>query len=372
MTQQPPSPDRPPLAEQAAPSSHRVPDPRKTAAWRLPTQPLNVHIGFCRAVLAYMRREGVDPAGLLAAAVLHRIDQGDTAGAFSLEDFHALLDSAQCRLGDPGLALKAAELAQTWEGGVLGFTLMTSPSISEVGALLVRFQRLFSNVYRVQASVDEHHFALRLLPTRATDSPRLAHMLMGAWAWRARWLTGEPGLRFDASFEGPPLADMATYDRTFGGCVSFHGPITAMQGAADYLPLPVRQHDPGVNGVLRNQVATELERLDGDSAGLLIKLRRRLRDRLGSGLLTLDALAADLDMAPRTLQGRLEELGLTFRALVDGVRDSHAKQYLAEPRRSLTEIALALGFANQSAFQHAFKRWSGLTPGQWRRRHLGR
>lgn len=345
---------------------------RKPAAGRPPAEPLSVHIGHCRSVLAYLRQQGVEPASLFAASVLQRIEQGDTVAAFPLEDFHALLDAAQTRLADPGLSLKASEFVQIWEGGALGFTLMTSPSISEVGTLLVRFQRLFHNVYRLKATIDERHFALRLLPTGETTSARLAHLLMGAWAWRARWLTGEPGLRFDASFEGAPLADAAAYERSFGGHISFHSPVTALQGAADYLALPVRQHDPGVNGMLRNQVETELERLDGESAGLLIKLRRRLRDRLGNEALTLEALAADLDMAPRTLQGRLEDLGLTYRALLDGVRDTKAKQYLAEPQRSLTDIALALGFANQSAFQHAFKRWSGLSPGQWRRQHLGR
>ncbi|MGY4829319.1 helix-turn-helix domain-containing protein [Sphaerotilaceae bacterium SBD11-9] len=333
---------------------------------------MNVHVGYCRAVLAYLRQQGVDPAGVFSAAVLHRVERADTVAAFALDDFHALLDEAQARLGDPGVALKASEMVQTWEGGVLGFTLMTSPCISEVGTLLVRYQRLFSNVYRIKATLDERHFELRLLPTGETLSPRLAHMLMGAWASRARWLTGEPGLRFDASFEGPPLADMAAYERCFGGSISFHGASTAMVGLSGYLALPVRQHDPAVNGVLRTQAANELERLDGDSAGLLVRVRRGLRDRLGSGPLTLDALAADLDMAPRTLQSHLEELGLSFRVLLDGVRDSKAKQYLAEPQRSLTDIALALGFANQSAFQHAFKRWSGLTPGQWRRSHLGR
>lgn len=349
-------------------------------AWRLPSSSerpsasrLNVHIGFSRAVLAYLRQQGVNPAALYPAELLQRVEQADTGTAFPLHDFHAVVDAAQAHLRDPDLPMKAAECAQTWDAGVLGFALMTSPSISEVGNLLVRFQRLLTTVYEVRASQDEHQFELRLLPAAAdVQSPALARMLMGAWAWRVRWLTGQAALRFDASFEGPPPPDAAAYERCFGGCVRFDQPVTAMQGPAHYLALRVCLHDPRANGVLCAQAAVEMERLEGDAAGLLVMLRRRLRERLGSGSLTLDALAADLDMAPRTLQVRLEERGLTFRALLDGVRDRKAKQYLAEPHLNLTEIALALGFANQSAFQHAFKRWTGLSPGQWRKEQARR
>ncbi|ATU67394.1 AraC family transcriptional regulator [Piscinibacter gummiphilus] len=332
----------------------------------------DVHIGYSRAVFAYLRLQGVNPASLYAADLVHRVEQAAPGETFPLDDFHAVIDVAQRHLRDPDLAIKASEHVQPWDGGVLGFALMTSPSISEVGNLLVRYQRLFTNVYEVRPHVDDHHFQLRLVSAAGTHSTALAHLLMGTWAWRSRWFTGEPSLPFDACFEGPAPADVSAYERCFGGQVRFGQSANLMQGQASYLALPVRQHDPAANAALRAQVALELERLSGDAAGLLVVLRRRVRERLGSGSLTLDALAADLDMAPRTLQARLEERGLTFRALLDGVRERKAKQYLAEAHLNLTEIALALGFANQSAFQHAFKRWTDMSPGQWRREQTGR
>jgi AraC-like DNA-binding protein len=81
----------------------------------------------------------------------------------------------------------------------------------------------------------------------------------------------------------------------------------------------------------------------------------------------LASLAAELNMSPRTLQNRLEASGMSFRSVVDRVRQSEAESYLRESRLPLIDIALALGFANQTSFQHAFKRWTGKSPGEFRR-----
>lgn len=330
---------------------------------------LCVNAVLCRAVLAYAQTQGVSPARLMAPDTGRRLQ--DACTSVPLADWHALLDAAEAALHDDDVALKAAEHVELWQGGVLGYALMTSPCISAAGELLVRFQRLLTNAYHVQAQVDERRFELRLLPTTDTTSPRLARMLLASWASRMRWFTGQPTLCFNASFESPAPARPDDWQRRFGGVVAFGQPCTALSGSADYLALPVMQRDPQLNGLLCQQAAAEVERLSGSPADLLLRLRRRLRERLGQGELSLEALAADLDIAPRTLQLRLEAQGLTFRALLDGVRERRARQYLADGRLSLTEIALSMGFANQSAFQHAFKRWTGLTPGQWRRQHAG-
>ena len=77
-------------------------------------------------------------------------------------------------------------------------------------------------------------------------------------------------------------------------------------------------------------------------------------------------LAADLGMHPRTLQRSLKAHGDSFQARLDQVRRDIAQELLREGRLNLLEIALILGFSEQSAFQRAFKRWTGMTPGRWR------
>lgn len=329
---------------------------------------LGLHSGYCRLLLSHLRAQHADPATLYPADRLAAVEQ-ESASRVPLSMWLDWLHCAERHLGERDLALRLTEGSRPWHAGVLGFAMMTSPSIQDVGHLLARFQRLLTNVYRIRVSEDAARFRIQLLPSTDVVCPELVAMLLGSWAWRVRWLTGMPGLRFDVDLEFAPPAEPAVYARTFGGTVAFGQPHTAMRGDRDWLSLPVLQRDPGVNDMLCAQVAAELDRLANDSTDFALRVRRNLTNQLGSGRVSLEDFAAAMQMAPRTLQERLESSGHTFRSLLDSARQTLAKRQLTDPRATLTDIALALGFANQSAFQHAFKRWTGLTPGEWRRQH---
>lgn len=248
---------------------------------------------------------------------------------------------------------------------------MTSPSAHDVGSLLVRYHRLLTNIYRVRVSEDADHFKIKLLPTTELESPPLAAMLLGTWAWRARFYTGRADLRFNVNFETPCPARPDAYAHTFGGVLAFHQNETSITVERDCFVMPVLQRDPAVHDTLCAQASAELARLEQDHTNFVLRVRRRLDQMLMEGTVSLETLAASLRMAPRTLQERLEPSGHTFRSLLDTTREGLAKKHLGDPGMSLTEIAFALGFANQSAFQHAFKRWTGVTPGEWRRQSAG-
>ena len=70
---------------------------------------------------------------------------------------------------------------------------------------------------------------------------------------------------------------------------------------------------------------------------------------------------------PRTLQRRLCEHQVDFKRLVEDTRQQLAVTYLRDPRHTLSEIAYLLGYSEVSAFNRAFKRWTGATPSSYRR-----
>ena len=99
-----------------------------------------------------------------------------------------------------------------------------------------------------------------------------------------------------------------------------------------------------------------------------VQCRHRPVDRglvvaaLPSGDATLDRIARELATSPRTLRRRLAEDGETFESILSRTRHELALRYLERRDVSLAEIALLLGFSDQSAFQRAFRRWTGETP----------
>ena len=77
-------------------------------------------------------------------------------------------------------------------------------------------------------------------------------------------------------------------------------------------------------------------------------------------------MAKQLHLSARTLQRRLAEHHTTFQDAVDAVRSELARQYLKDPRLGVSEVAFRLGYSDLSTFDRAFKRWTGMTPREFR------
>ena len=96
-------------------------------------------------------------------------------------------------------------------------------------------------------------------------------------------------------------------------------------------------------------------------------MRSAVADSLCEGPPRKSQIAARLGMSERTLQRHLAERGQTFKGLVNAVRRQAAESLLSTTDNSLSEVAFLTGFSDQSAFQRAFKSWTGLTPFGFRR-----
>lgn len=123
---------------------------------------------------------------------------------------------------------------------------------------------------------------------------------------------------------------------------------------------------PGSNTELalaNEQIAAAyLARFDRDN--VTMRVRQRLVEMLPAGRVSQDSVADSLNMSSRTLQRRLETEGTTFTDLTDDTRSELARQYLAQPHYSVTQVAYLLGFSEPSNFARAFRRWTGHSPTQ--------
>ncbi len=90
-----------------------------------------------------------------------------------------------------------------------------------------------------------------------------------------------------------------------------------------------------------------------------------------TGHASADQVAALFSIHSRTLSRRLHAFGTNFQELVDEGRFEIARQMLEDSRMEVSQIAMALDYADASAFTRAFRRWSGTTPAQWRENQNG-
>ena len=81
----------------------------------------------------------------------------------------------------------------------------------------------------------------------------------------------------------------------------------------------------------------------------------------------VETVSGNLALSSRSLQMKLQKEETTFKHLFDQLRKETALAYLKDPEISICDIALLLGFSEQSAFNHAFKRWTGTSPGRYKK-----
>jgi len=128
-----------------------------------------------------------------------------------------------------------------------------------------------------------------------------------------------------------------------------------------------READPVLHALMHEVMGEELELVPAPS--WKARLREKLAEALVQGDASLTTIAKQLGTSERVLQDRLKSEATSFRDELDATRHVLAMRYLSRTDMTISGIALVLGYAEQSTFQRAFKRWSGETPARYRRAH---
>ena len=116
-------------------------------------------------------------------------------------------------------------------------------------------------------------------------------------------------------------------------------------------------------GPIASQLASRIHHsVQAQSEDWISQVTKVLSYTLTNSACNIGDVAASMGYSQRTLQRKLAERGTCFRSLLDSVRFGLANHYLTQSQYRLTDIALLLGYSNQSAFTRSYHRWSGVYP----------
>lgn len=323
---------------------------------------------LARKIAAAAAVLGADPGALLGGVGITPEILSDPEARIPLETFQALFDEAARRTGDDAFGLHAAELARRSPDNPLAFAVQSSPTLGEAYRRAARYVHLVNDTLEIRLTTEgsscllSHHQRSPAGPRRHGAECSLAMLFL-----LGRQTLGPPFRVERVRFQHARPASTAEHARIFEAAVDFGEELDALVLPRALLdaPLPtasartVRHLDR-----LLDELTAELPR----RPELAEQVRAALAAELRSGP-TLEGVAARLGTAPRSLQRRLSEEGTSFNELLDELRRELSLRYLAEPDLALVEVAFSLGFAEQSAFHRAFRRWTRSTPAEWRRAH---
>jgi AraC-like DNA-binding protein len=321
-----------------------------------------------RALLGACDRLGLDTDGILAAAGLDRAVVNDPDSRVPIEQFGRLWRAAYELSNDPDLALHAIEVLPFGAYRVIDFLIWNAPTLGDALAKVSDYFPLINDVVRLPFVVGDQSvtFAVEAPSDPTVITRPYAEYVLGAVFLRTRVNMHQPYRLARVEFTHPRPASVREHKRIFACPVVFGADACQIVIARQTWDSPRTGADRTLFSVLDAHARTLLDQRPADST-----IVGRVRETIGAGLRGgdpgLESVARQLGMSPRTLQRRLSEHNAIFNQMLDTMRFGAAKSYLAQGNIAATEIAYLLGFAEQSSFNRAFRRWAGQTPGEFRR-----
>ena len=258
----------------------------------------------------------------------------------------------------------AGEQARLTSYSVLSLPLVSAGSVSEVMRLLT-FLPLISNV--VQAHFLEREEAVFVMLLASSGDPVLDQIPLfycaSALTHLLSLLSSET-LDLTINIPGPAPSLLVNHAECQSGRLRFNAPVFYFRLPRASLDAVCRFSDPMVydNAVAQLQTLLDARSQPDD---LISRVRRMLEE--GSAQLRMEPVAAALNVSVSTFKRRLAELNTSFSSLQEEILSQRARLMLMDATLSLEAIASLLGYSDLSNFSHAFKRWTGHSPGAFRR-----
>ncbi len=281
------------------------------------------------------------------------------------EAYYDLLERA-AGPDDHGLPFRYAASVTPDDYGAMGLAVKTASTVEGSLRRLARYVLVLTDslAYELRPEAGGASMVLRGRPHHRRGACLANEAGLAAITSLMRQIAASPVQPTSASFRHPRPASSAPHEAFFGCPVRFGAPDDALAFDAAGLAATTRLGDAGLSDyLLAHLEAMRARRVD---QGLEARVRREVMDSLCDGPPSRARIARRLGVSERTLARRLADEGLTFREVADRARREVAESLLARPEHALAEVAFLTGFADQSAFQRAFKRWSGRTPQAFR------
>lgn len=320
-------------------------------------------------------RRNVDPARLYAEGGLSRAD---------LESPGATLDGAQLQrmlrfcqtVADPERPLSAQLLEHfpVTAHGALGLLVLTSPNLERALDAALKYYPVV--VPACEITRQDWGSQINLVFKATHDFGDMAATLMeitlGAFNSIREYITSDiPRLEIHLSHEN--RFPLERYD-TFADPerLHFNQPCNKLVIPRHYLSAPLTTSNRLTMQQFEQQLERQIREL-GETKVFTSRVRQRVMQALRAGRsLTIDEIAASLNLSERTLSRRLHEEGSVYKDLVNELRVDYAEFLLMHSRKTIGQIALATGFANDSSLSRAFRRRKGITPTELRQRMTSR
>ncbi|MEL6686505.1 MAG: AraC family transcriptional regulator [Pseudomonadota bacterium] len=307
---------------------------------------------------------GADEQSLLDILDIQRDDFNNTLIRYPCDRVLDMIAEAERQTGNKSIGLISGRNFRPSTFANVGLALISARSLRHALEVNGRYQRLTQEFGTTRLEVRDGSAFVRWFPyiqdanrlRPITEAVYAGYVTVGRWLL---WHYDEDALivhfRHSKPCEPDPCADY------FGCEVLYNQPFDSLSFKANLADKPLPQANPELLALLEERLTRALRHHDNRDQ-MSSQVYETLQHGLGQGLSSVEHVAALIGVSARQLSYRLQLEGTSFTQVLKKVRMETAGFYLGEGKKSLTEIALLLGYSEQSAFTRAYKSWYGTPP----------
>lgn len=312
---------------------------------------------------------GVAPAEILDILGLSREQLLEPDRMVPLGPTRAATEYAFARAGSRGLGYAYARALRVTLHGPLSLIALSSNNLLEVMQALERYFSLRAPAFHFSTEGSADFITIKVDYPGRNDPLRpyiMELVLMGLVVMTTQIL--------DRSQTGAEVR-MRGAEPDYYAAVAAQLPVPVLYNQKEYairvprdmMEAPLRLADANAAAMAREACERELQARQSSKEEVLTSRVRTVLAASNDRLPTLEEVADTLHVSTRTLKRRLQDEGRNFRALVDHVLRERATQMLQEEGLSVSEVAFRLGYNDVSNFSRAFRRWTGVSPSDFRK-----
>ncbi len=328
---------------------------------------LHAHLTTLNAVslvLDTFKAQGLPSEALLAGSGICAADLSRADTRITTNQEMRVCANAVALRRDVGLVLGRQMHVSAY--GMLGYALLTSATFGDALRLALRYPALLGTLFKLSLEADGERIWFTAADYRETPAMQMfnVELCLASLKVICDDLLGQPLALLGARFEYSAPDYRARYSECFACPLQFDAGTNAFAFDKRWLDQPLPLADAVTHQAMAERCRKQNLEFTGRQAWLG-RIRQLLTSQLGAAP-GIEGLAAQMNCSPRTLRRHLHDLGCSYQELLDELRFERAKQWLAADELPIYRIAEQLGFSETASFRHAFVRWSGVAPSQFR------
>lgn len=329
-------------------------------------EPITVSITLLSQMFLYLALQKVDIDAFLRTLGVDPESVKPPDAYIPIETYLLIQDEAAQYVKDPYFGLHMGQFAEAGSWSILGYMMMNCKTLGEAFEKSGRYSRIIGNLIEARAELKFNK--IKVIFFTPPHAPKMSrHCFEATFSSSVRMmrtLTGVDIHPLEVTFIYPEPESRSEYERIFCCPVRFGQRENSFTIAMSVVNSPILMANPGLLEYFEKYAQDFLDEMNRNHEHTRT-VTKIILARMDDEALSIEKVAREMAVSVRTLQKHLEDEGVAFSDLLKDIRQRLAQKYLRE-NYTVEQITYLLGFSEPSVFRKAFKKWSGVTPREYR------